>query len=896
MTESENQTRKRRIDAKLKRLGWELIPYHSSLATANFGNHAVEEFPTPSGPADYALFVNGQLLGIIEAKKVSTGVENVMEQAKRYAKAVPDSIGSWRGYQVPFLYSTNGETIFTWDARHEKNLPREILDFHLPQALWDRHQQDQAAAFQFFHKVPVPMGPEDRIRDYQVEAIRAVEQGLEDGRRKMLVAMATGTGKTFTTISLIYRLLKSGYAKRILFLVDRRALAAQTVAAISAFETRDGHKLDREYEVYSQKFQKEDFDEGEARFDSKELPKEYLTNPSANHTYILVSTIQRLALSVLGQGAATGGEDEGGGEYQPDVQKLDIPIHAFDIVIADECHRGYSAREAATWKATLDHFDAVKIGLTATPAAHTLALFEHMAFQYSTEKAIEKGFLVDYDAIRIKSEVKVSGAFLKPGERVDLVDTQTGTKQMDLLEDERAFDASDIERTITLPQSTRKIIEEVKKYADAHQTEYGRFPKTLIFAVNDMPHRSHADEVVRACKQVFGQGDDFVVKITGSPSVDRPLQKIRQFRNRPEPKVVVTVDMLSTGVDIPALEFIVFLRMVKSRILWVQMLGRGTRLCKEIHKEKFTVFDCFDGTLIEYFKDATDIDAALETETTPLPELVERIFRNEDRDHNVQRLIKRLRRVERTMSGEAIEKFAGFIPEGNLSWFLDQLPKALKSDAPATFKLLRNPAFQKLLVDYPRPKPVFYVAPETGDSVVSEPLFRYGDTAKKPKDYLELFTQFVRDNPDRIQAIEILLNRPKEWKVEPLEELRAKLRSHDFGETDVRRAHDLVYGKPLVDIISMVKHAADAQHPLFSEQERVDKALKKLMGNHAFTGPQLEWLGYIRTHLEKNMALSEEDFRIIPVFTQHGGLFKARKVFGAQLTEIIENLNEALAA
>jgi type I site-specific restriction endonuclease len=148
-----------------------------------------------------------------------------MEQAKRYAKSVPDSIGSWRGYQVPFLYSTNGETIFSWDARHEKNLPQEILDFHLPQALWDRYQQDRNAALQFFHKVPVPMGPEDRIRDYQVEAIRAVEQGLEDGRRKMLVAMATGTGKTFTTISLIYRLLKSGYAKRILFLVDRRALA-----------------------------------------------------------------------------------------------------------------------------------------------------------------------------------------------------------------------------------------------------------------------------------------------------------------------------------------------------------------------------------------------------------------------------------------------------------------------------------------------------------------------------------------------------------------------------------------------------------------------------------------------------------------------------------------------
>lgn len=896
MAESESQTRKKRLDTRLKRLGWNITPHKESRSRSELTCHAVEEFPTLTGPADYALFVAGHLLGIIEAKKVSTGVENVMEQAKRYAKGLPDSVGSWRGYQTPFLYSSNGEKIFFWDVRGARNLTHEIADFHTPQALLDRHQNDLTAARRYISDVPVEMGPEDRIRDYQVEAIQAIEQALLDGKRKMLVAMATGTGKTFTTISLIYRLLKSGYAKRILFLVDRRALAAQTVTAISAFETRDGHKLDREYEVYSQKFQKEDLDEGDTPFDSKALPEEYLIAPSINHTYIYVSTIQRLALNVLGKDALKAAEGEGTGEYQPDAQKLDIPIHAFDIIIADECHRGYSAREAATWKTVLDHFDAVKIGLTATPAAHTLALFEHLAYQYSTAKAIEKGYLVDYDAVRIKSEVKVSGAFLKPGERVDLVDTGTGTKQMDLLEDERSFDASEIERTITLPQSTRKIVEELKVHADAHQAQYGRFPKTLIFAVNDLPHRSHADEVVRACKQVFDQGDDFVAKITGSPSVDKPLQKIRQFRNRPEPKVVVTVDMLSTGVDIPALEFIVFLRMVKSRILWVQMLGRGTRLCKDINKEKFVVFDCFDGSLIEYFKEATDFDVTLGNEVTPLPELVERIFRNEDREHNLHRLVKRLRRVERTMSGEAIEKFAAFISDGNISRFTERLPEALKKDAPGTLQLLRNPKFQELLMNYPRPRPIFYVAPESEDIVISEPMFRYGDTSVKSADYLELFAQFVRENPDKIQAIEILLNRPRDWKVEPLEELRDRLRHHQFDEAEVRLAHGFVYNKPLVDIISMVKHAANHQSPLFTVTERVDKALKIIMGKHTFTAIQLEWLGYIRTHLEKNMALSEQDFKSIPVFTKHGGLYRARKVFGDQLEDIIENLNEALAA
>ena len=200
----------------------------------------------------------------------------------------------------------------------------------------------------------------------------------------------------------------------------------------------------------------------------------------------------------------------------------------------------------------------------------------------------------------------MNGVFLNEGEQITRVDTDTGEEMFDAVEDEREFPAEEIERRITAPDSNRKIIQEVAKYAYDHEQRTGRFPKILIFAVNDLPHTSHADQLVRTCREVFAQGDDFVQKITGNPNVDRPLQRIREFRNRPNPKVVVTVDMLSTGVDIPALEFIVFLRPVKSRILWEQMLGRGTRLCDEINKTKFIVFDCFDGTLIQYFKDVSN--------------------------------------------------------------------------------------------------------------------------------------------------------------------------------------------------------------------------------------------------------------------------------------------------
>lgn len=592
--EPEAVTRKKRIDTRLNSslLNWTIIHNDKVNDTSLLTHHAVEEFLTETGPADYALFVNGKLLGVIEAKKIAVGAENVLEQAKRYSKGVANTIGEWREYKVPFLYSTNGEMIFHLDVRKKENTSHQLRDFHSPQALLDKFNRDTQSAEGWFQANSV--NSITRLRPYQVNAIEAIEQALMDGKRKMLLAMATGTGKTFTMVSSIYRLLKSGYSKKILFLVDRRALAAQTVSAISAFETLEGLKLDKAYEVYSQKFKREDFEE-DISFNPKVLPEEYLTKPQEKHTFIYVSTIQRMASNLLGKDAL------GDFEYEVDADKLDIPINAFDIIIADECHRGYSAKETGTWKYVLDYFDAVKIGLTATPATHSLAMFKYKVFSYSTEQAVLDGFLVDYDAVKIKSDIHINGAFLKEGELVGEIDTETGSEQLDELEDEREFGASEIEAKITSPDSTKKIINALKNYTDLHEKENNRFPKILIFAVNDLPHVSHADEVVRTCKEVFDKGDDFVIKITGSPTVDRPLQKIRQFRNRPEPKIVVTVDMLTTGVDIPAIEMVVFMRMVKSRILWVQMLGRGTRLCPEINKEKFTIFDCFDGSFL-YFR------------------------------------------------------------------------------------------------------------------------------------------------------------------------------------------------------------------------------------------------------------------------------------------------------
>lgn len=888
--ESEKITRKRRIDPRLQLLGWTVMPYVLGLDTSALTHHAVEEYPTSNGPADYALFVEGRLLGILEAKKVTVSTMNTLEQAKRYAKGLVHSIGTWNGYMVPFLYSSNGEQVWFLDVRDGANLSRLLADFHSPQALKELFNRNFDIALKHLQQTP---NDGEFMRPYQKHAVQAIEDAIAARKRKMLVAMATGTGKTFMAVNSVYRLLKSGVAKRILFLVDRKSLAAQTAVSFSAYATPAGNKFNQEYELFSQRFRREDFEEGD-KFDINVLPNEYLTRPDATKTFVYVATIQRMAINLLGKAAVF--TDDNNDSDQEDGDKLDIPIHAFDIIIADECHRGYTSQDASVWRTVLEYFDAIKIGLTATPAAHTVGYFGEPVSRYPIEEAILDGYLVDYNAVKINSGVRMTGVFLKEGEQVEKVNPQTGQLSIENLDDERAYDSTKVEREITVPDSNRKIIQEIARYALDFERERGRFPKTLIFAVNDVSHTSHAEQLVTLCKEVFNRGDDFVAKITGNPNVDRPLQKIKMFRNRPEPKVVVTVDMLSTGVDIPALEFIVFLRPVKSRILWEQMLGRGTRRCNEINKDSFTVFDCFDGTLIEYFKDVSNFKfEAPGTPTVPIEEIIRRIYNNEDRDYNVGVLVKRLRGIEKTMSAEARQDFAAFIPDGDIGAFANALPGLIRNDFGATMKLLNNKEFQRKLVAYKRPPQTFYIAREQEDTVYSEPVFSVGEKYLRPADYLTAFADFVKTHKAEIEAMKVVLERPHGWNTQVLRDLRKLLLQNHFQEADLRKAHNLVYHKSLVDIISMIKHA-DKKEPLLSVNERIDKAIDRVFGNQILDSAQQEWLAYIREHLVTNLTLEEEDFNDMPVFENHGGLGRFKKLFKDNYKVLISEINAAIAA
>ena len=342
MNESEWRTRKIRIDRRLKAAGWTPTPFREGRALMAYGRGAaVEEYETASGPADYLLTDAGLPLAVAEAKKLSLGPRNALTQAIRYSESLREGPSDYDGRRAPFGYSTNGEKIFFQDLRRQDSYSRPVSGFHTPSALSEYLIRDDRAAYDWLRNHP---NDHPRLRPYQREATEAIEQALNDGKRQMLVAMATGTGKTFTIVSEIYRLMKSGLAKRVLFLVDRRALAAQAVTTLAAFEPEPGLKFDQIYEIYSQRFKREDFDEKE-KFDPKVLPTKYLTDPQPGHAFVYVCTIQRMGINLFGRENAfesTSSEPDD----EADATELDIPIHAFDLIVADECHRGYTAAES----------------------------------------------------------------------------------------------------------------------------------------------------------------------------------------------------------------------------------------------------------------------------------------------------------------------------------------------------------------------------------------------------------------------------------------------------------------------------------------------------------------------------------------------------------------------
>ena len=445
-------------------------------------------------------------------------------------------------------------------------------------------------------------------------------------------------------------------------------------------------------------------------------------------------------------------------------------------------------------------------------------------------------------------------------------------------EDELMFDASEIERKITVIDRNRKIVEEVSKNVREDQ-------KTLIFAVDD----AHADQLTKLLRERYSHlGDRFVQKITYR--VDRPLERIREFRNRRYPMISVTVDMLSTGVDIPAIENILFVRPVKSYVLLWQMIGRGTRKCPEISKTHFTIFDC--AGIMEAFKDKDPKFDELyrASQAIDIREILKQLKLKFRIEENIQLLTKKLNRISKEIDPEATPKLAKFIPEGDLSSFASSLEERFKKNYRETLSILENEKFLSLLEEYPR-KPRYFLIDEISrdEIIASEYLFHTLDGRNlKPEDYIKTFEKFVRQNRDKIDAIRILLEKPREFRTSVLKELRKTLASQPeiFTEDRLKRS----YRDQLADIIAFVRHAASGQ-PLISPRERVEKAFQKLRGAHKFAPKQEEWLELIKAHLVQNLTIEQDDFNDIP-FSRKGGWKVADRTFEFQLPTMLGEINE----
>jgi type I restriction enzyme, R subunit len=875
---------RRLIDRQLRDAGWEAdsqkLTFDRGVRPTRGKNLAIAEWPTlaegKEGWADYVLFAGLQVVAVVEAKRKHKDIPGVMPQAKRYStgyavkgdEVLPEG-SPWGALKVPFLFATNGRPflrqlrtksgIWFLDARRPDNHPSALEGWYTPEGLLDLLRQDVDEAHAKLKVEPMPYID----RDYQKKAILAVEQGLEEGKRELLVAMATGTGKTRTCIGLCYRLLKTKRFRRVLFLVDRNALGKQTGDALKDLQLEN---LQTFTDI----------------FDVKELAD---LKPD-RETKLQIATIQAMVKRVLVPYDETG---------EPNVP----PVDQYDCIIVDECHRGYlldrelSDREfsfrdeddyISKYRRVLDHFDAVKIGLTATPALHTKEIFGPPVYSYSYREAVVDGFLVDHEPpIRIVTELARDGIHYKAHEEVLVFDRSTQTIKKEELDDEMQFDVDTFNRRVITEPFNRAVLGELVRHIDPGQEE-----KTLIFCATDQ----HADTVVsllkEALKQRYGSvDDDAVIKITGE--TDRPLETLRRYRNERQPNIAVTVDLLTTGVDVPKIANLVFLRRVRSRILYEQMIGRATRLCEEIGKERFRIFDAVD--LYSALKDVTDMKPVVVNPFVTFAQLAKEIIEGKEEEYrraSLDELLAKLHRKKRTLTGEAEERFrtAAGMEVKELAQFLKKSGVGDAADY-----LNKHPALAPFLDDAARNGAYNLVISEKHDAI-REVTRGYGKHGSRPPgDYLEAFRAFVTNNMNKLPALLVVTQRPKELTREDLRQLKLALDQEGFAEKSVQTAwRDAKNEDIAATIVGYIRQLALGS-PLMPYAERVDRAVQRLRKAHRFTDPQSKWLDRIAKQMKLETVVDRASLDS-GQFKADGGFARLNKVFDGKLEGLLGELAE----
>lgn len=881
----EHETRIQLIDPQLRAAGWECdtenLNYKTKKTLPEKGrNIAIAEWSCGTKYADYALFIGTTLYGLVEAKKFGTDISTDLGQSKVYSEQIKPLaetllLGTWDKYSVPFLFSTNGRKyleqlktksgIWFLDIRKGTNRSYPLKGWYSPESLKKLHESDVDAANKKLEESPYDYLTSKtglNLRQYQVDAIKAVEDKIistPDDRRALLV-MATGTGKTRTINGLIYRLIKANRFKRILFLTDRTLLAKQAKDSISEniIEIQQSFGGIYKYEYLNTKIPDSD---------------------TRLHFATVQSMVKRLFFT----------------EGDP------LTVDTYDCIIVDEAHRGYQLDKelneedfgfkneedyVAQYRKVIDYFDAFRIGMTATPALHTTEIFGLSVFDYSYRQAVIDGYLVDHEPpFNIETKLNTEGINWKKGEKPTIYDAETG-EIIDLaeLEDELNFDVDQFNKKVLNDNFNRVVVEELVKHIDPDGKE-----KTLIFAARD----SHADTIVQMLKEEFEKiGVDVhhsaIEKITGS--VYNNQQLTRNFKNESYPTVVVTVDLLTTGIDVPSICNIVFMRRVKSRILFEQMIGRATRLCDDINKESFKIFDAV--RIYEALEDYSQMKTVVNPSTTFL-QLVKEI----DKIDNEERLVKqkdqivaKLNRKIRKLTAEQQEQFAFMAGKKSSAEFLDHLKKSsgdelrnLVKETPALWDFLDKKVY--------RPE-AQYVS--THEDSVMEVKRGYGNAAK-PEDYIEGFRKFIQENQNKIAAIKIICNKPEELDRKSLKELKLILDEKGYNVTTLNTAWKATKNIDIAaDIIAYIR-TLSLDKDLITPEERVKKAIGKIKLKADWNKVQMKWIERFEKQLLAETVLTITDLNLKP-FLEEGGFKKIDKIFNHELENLINELNHELYA
>lgn len=868
------------IDEQLRSAGWEVdsveLDCQKGARPAYGRNMAIAEWPAGKGRVDYALFVDGRCVGVVEAKRETKDVPGRIGQAKRYARDItlsPDELpggGPWihgdDRFRVPFLFVTNGRPYvkqlatksgtWFWDARQASGAPRALAEWFSPRDLVERLEQQ--------------VGDDDRavaerelgvtgLRPYQQEAITAVEQAVARGQDHILLAMATGTGKTRLAIALMYELLRTKRFRRILFLVDRNALGRQTLDAMSTTDTSGFLKFDQVFPV-------------------ADMARKF---PEATDR-VQVATVQAMIRRIF--------DDPNAARPTPGT---------YDLIIVDEAHRGYTLdaelREEdlgfrslddylSAYRRVLDFFDATKVALTATPALHTREIFGAPAFHYGYRQAVIDGYLIDHrPPRRITTALSQTGISFDAGEEVTILDPRTGEVDLFALEDQVDFEVAQFNRKVYTRAFNRAVAEAIATECPPDQPG-----KTLLFAARD----DHADILVEELRAALEaehgpQPHDIVEKITGS--VDKPLDRIKAFKNDPRPKYVVTVDLLTTGIDVPAITNLVFVRRVNSRILYDQMIGRATRRCDEIGKDYFRIFDAVD--IYANLQDVTDMRPVVVDPGLSFATLVgdlDRATTDEDRrivrDQIVVKLRQRLRHIDEPRR-EALEAALGPLPD-----LIDKLRTAPPADTAALFRQ-HSPLAAILDTANPATKRDGIYISEHPDELVSVQ-DDFGNKAS-PGDYIESFEAFVRANMNAMPAMIAVTQRPRDLTRRELKELALALDAKGFSEANLRRAYGSARNADIAaHIIGFVRQAALGD-PLVPYETRVENGVQNILASRQWTSKQRQWLTRIGRAL-KAQPVGDPEILSDPLYAQAGGFDTVDREFDFGLEAVLKDLNAAI--